>query len=236
VLHDEPSRLLLDDLRETTQAASILALIGQGCHRPSEIAARLGKPATSLARPLQRLLELELVARHAPFGSPPRGGKRALYQIADPFLRFWFRFVEPNRSRLAAGLLPVVARDVGGRFSHHVGGIWEELARRSVPFLTCFGESWGPASRWWGPGRDRRPLEVDLVAESTDKRSLLVGEARWTSGEDTGRVLQMLAAKADNLPFVDGRRVVLGVWARNPRGRPRGACVFTPRDVLRALR
>lgn len=40
VLHNEPKRLLLDDLRETAQAASILFLIGQGCHRISEIAVR----------------------------------------------------------------------------------------------------------------------------------------------------------------------------------------------------
>ena len=52
VLHEEPGRLLLDDLRDTTQAASILSLIGRGCHRVSEIAGRLGKPATSLGRPL----------------------------------------------------------------------------------------------------------------------------------------------------------------------------------------
>src|SRR3954453_4240624 len=37
VLYEEPSGLLLDDLRDTAQATSILALIGQGCHRVSEI-------------------------------------------------------------------------------------------------------------------------------------------------------------------------------------------------------
>jgi uncharacterized protein len=42
VVFEEPSRLLLDDLRDITQAASILSLIGQGCHRISEIAGRLG--------------------------------------------------------------------------------------------------------------------------------------------------------------------------------------------------
>jgi AAA+ ATPase superfamily predicted ATPase len=42
VLHDEPAALLLDDLGEITQPASILTLIGQGCHRMSEIGARLG--------------------------------------------------------------------------------------------------------------------------------------------------------------------------------------------------
>ena len=35
---EEPGRLLVDDLRDTTQAASILSLVGQGCHRVSKIA------------------------------------------------------------------------------------------------------------------------------------------------------------------------------------------------------
>src|SRR5688572_16279289 len=69
VLHREPERLLLDDLREVAQAASILGLIGCGCHRISEVAGRLQKPTTSLSRPLQRLVELELVRRDVPFGS-----------------------------------------------------------------------------------------------------------------------------------------------------------------------
>jgi hypothetical protein len=40
-LYEEPTTLLLDDTRDTAQAASLLSLIGQGCHRLSEIAARL---------------------------------------------------------------------------------------------------------------------------------------------------------------------------------------------------
>jgi len=118
VLYDEPTTLLLDDTRDTAQAASLLSLIGQGCHRLSEIAGRLGKPATSLSRPLQRLIELDLIRREVPFGVSPRSAKRTRYQIADPFLRFWFRFVEPNRSRLEAGLLTAVSRDMKRDFSH----------------------------------------------------------------------------------------------------------------------
>ena len=178
VLHEEPSRLLLDDLRDTAQATSILSLIGQGCHRASEIAAWLGKLATLLARPLQRLLEMDLVAREMPFGALQRGAKRTLYWISDPFLRTWFCFVEPNRSLLEACQMVMVERDLAGRFSHHVGEVWEELARASVPRLGCFGRAWGPASRWWGPGLDHRPLEVDLIAESKSGDALLASEVK----------------------------------------------------------
>ena len=235
-LHEEPSRLLLDDLRDTAQATSILSLIGQGCHRASEIAARLGKPATSLSRPLQRLLEMDLVVRETPFGAPPRGAKRTLYRISDPFLRFWFRFVEPDRSRLEARQLAAVERDIAARFSHHVGGVWEELARASVPHLGCFGKSWGPARRWWGPGLDHRPLEVDLVAESEDGDALLIGEVKWTQPQGAAQTLAELGRKAERLPFVAGREVYTALWLKNPARGQASHQVFAPRQVLAALR
>ncbi len=237
VLYEEPSRLLLDDLRDPAQAASILSLIGQGCHRASEIAGRLGKPATSLSRPLQRLLEMDLIARETPFGSEPRGGgKRTLYRIADPFLRYWFRFVEPNRSRLEARQLAAVEREIAGRFGHHAGEAWEELARASVPRLDCFGKRWGPASRWWGPGLDRQPLEVDLVAESETGESILIGEVKWSAVQDAPRALKELERKAERLPFLAGREVFHALWLKTAgRGQAKGQ-VFTPRQVLGVLR
>jgi uncharacterized protein len=236
VLYEEPSRLLLDDLRDTAQAASILSLIGQGCHRTSEIAARLGKPATSLSRPLERLLEMDLVARETPFGAAERGSKRTLYRIADPFLRYWFRFVQPDRSRLEARQLAAVEREVAARFPHHAGEIWEELARASVPALGGFGKTWKPASRWWGSGLDRRPLEIDLVAESEDGEALLVGEVKWTAAADPARVFKELERKIENLPFAAGREVFPALWLKSTAPGPVSRSVVTPQQVLDGLR
>jgi AAA+ ATPase superfamily predicted ATPase len=236
VLFEEPSRLLLDDMRDTTQAASILSLIGQGCHRISEIAARLGKPVTALSRPLQRLQDMDLITRELPFAEAPRGTKRTLYKISDPFLRFWFRYVEVNRSRLGAGQTAAVEEEIGQRLGHHVGEVWEELARASVPMLQTGGKTWGPAGRWWGPGLDRQPLEVDLVAESSDGGSVLVGEVKWAAPRDAARLLAQLEEKARRLPAAAGREAVLALWLKAPvDGLPAGR-VVTPRQVLDVLR
>jgi AAA+ ATPase superfamily predicted ATPase len=236
VLYEEPSRLLLDDFRDTAQAASILGLIGQGCHRASEIAARLGKPATSLSRPLERLIEMDLVARETPFGTSARTSKRTLYRITDPFLRYWFRFIQPDRSRLEARKLAAVEADVAARFPHHAGEIWEELARASVPVLDCFGRSWGPAGRWWGPAVDRQPVEVDLVAESVAGDAFLIGEVKWTVPDDPARALQELGRKAARLPFTAGREVFLALWLKAPLRGPLRRHVIAPQQVLAGLR
>lgn len=236
VLFEEPSRLLLDDMRDTTQAASILSVIGQGCHRVSEIAARLAKPVTALSRPLQRLQEMDLVTRELPFAEEPRGGKRALYKISDPFLRFWFRHVDVNRSRLGAGQVAAVEEEIGQRLGHHVAEIWEELARASVPLLRIGGKSWGPAGRWWGPGLDRQPLEVDVVAVGSDGSSVLVGEVKWAAPRDAARILAQLEAKARRLPAAAGREVISALWLKSPVHGPAADRVVTARQVLDVLR
>lgn len=239
VLHDEPRRLLLDDVREVTQPMSLLALIGAGCHRLSEIAGRLGKPATSLARPLAVLVELGLVRRDLPFGASLRDSKRTAYRLADPFLRFWFRFVEPNRSRLETGLVAGVGREVRATLPLHVSSVWEDLVRESVPRAHYFGQTWGPASSWWGPGLDRSPLKIDVVALSTDGSELLVGEVKWQDRLDWPRETTALRQKAAQLPLARGLTVRLALWAKaapRPRRGSAGFACFTPRHVIASLR
>jgi AAA+ ATPase superfamily predicted ATPase len=237
VLHDEPRRLLLDDVREAAQPLSVLALVGAGCHRLSEIAGRLGKPSTSLSRPIATLVELGLVRRDLPFGASLQDSKRTAYRLADPFLRLWFRFVEPSRSRLEAGLAPAVARELAAALPLHVSSVWEDLARESVLRAPCLGRTWESVGSWWGAGLDRVPLEVDVVARSADGTEILVGEAKWQARLDWARETAALRQKAARLPLAQGRTVRLAIWTKAAPARvPRGVACLTPRDVLAALR
>lgn len=101
-LHHEPDRILeMETPTATSLRPILLDVIGNGAHRLSEIAGRLGRQASRLAASLATLIEMDMIRRETPFGSDPKSGKRSLYQISDPFLRFWFRVVAPNRSLLA---------------------------------------------------------------------------------------------------------------------------------------
>jgi AAA+ ATPase superfamily predicted ATPase len=179
---------------------------------------------------------MDLVTRETPFGTSVRSSKRTLYRITDPFLRYWFRFVQPDRSRLEARQTAAVERDVATRFPHHAGEVWEEVARESVPRLDGFGRTWGLAGRWWGPGLDRQPLEVDLVAESAAGDALLVGEVKWASPDDPARLLQELERKAARLPFAAGREIFTALWLKASVRGPLNRQVMTPQQVLAGLR
>ncbi len=182
-LHAEPDRLLREETPPATALRPLLDVIGNGAHRVTEIAGRLGKPASSLSRPLASLTEMGLVRRETPFGTDPKSGKRSLYRIDDPFLRLWFRVVAPHRAALAA--TPPETRLAYWR--RHRRGLealaWEELCRGAVPLLhrsdTTLGRlgPWEPAQRYW---RGNAP-ELDIVARSVDGNRLLVGEAKSTS-------------------------------------------------------
>ncbi|MEO6597425.1 MAG: ATP-binding protein [Planctomycetota bacterium] len=234
VLHHEPERLLQDDGLDAARSVSVLSLVGQGCHRLSEIGARLGTPATSLSRPLARLVDLGLIVREVPFGRTTRDTKRTLYRLGDPFLAFWHRFVEPNRSRLAIGQLDVVASEVRSSWPQFLGGVWERMARDSVPRLTIAGRRWHPAAAWWGMAADRQPLELDVVARCVDDpRLVLVGEAKVTATvREVRRIEAQVMRDAARCPELAGCKVQPAVWVL--RGRPRvpGVAVVTADDVV----
>jgi len=237
VLHEEPDRLLEDEMRSGSQAKSLLSLIGMGCNRLSEIAGRLGKPAGSLTRPLANLIDLGYVHREVPFGEDPKNSKRTLYRLKDPFLRFHVRFVQPQRSLLEMGIVEAADEALRKEFAAYVGGHWEDLARQSVPFLGLGGFQWGPAVRWWGAGTDETPMEFDVVAESLDGQAVLVGEVKWTGERSLPEgVASNLKDRVARAPFVKGRKVVSALWMRSEK-KGRGMIeVVTPDRVLDCLR
>ncbi len=233
VLHREPERLLSDDLRDQVQAASVLSLVGQGCHRSSEIAGRLGVPATSLARPLARLVELGFLARDTPFSAAPRDSKKSLYRVADPFLRLWYRCVQPNASRLESGSVRDVLREMKQELDQHVAEVWEQLARERLPRLTIDGSRFEVGARWWGGGLDGKPLELDVVANAVDERdTVLVGEAKLRcSRSDVDQLLAQLVAKASRCPVLQGKKLRYVVFAARAERHP---SVITAGEVIHA--
>jgi AAA+ ATPase superfamily predicted ATPase len=191
-LHREPDRLLMEEVPPSTSLRPILDAMGMGAHRISEIGARLGQPATSLSRPIARLVDLGLVVKQIPYGSSEKSGKRVLYKIADPFFRFWFRAVAPNRALLAEAPKSVRVKIWKQIRQSLFSESWENLCRRSIARLSSVDNPlnrygpWEPARRYW---RGNEP-EWDIVAKSIDGKSLLLGEAKWCTKANCASVVK----------------------------------------------
>lgn len=71
-------------------------------------------------------------------------------------------------------------------------------------------QSWRKVSRRWGADTNRQPMELDVVAESPDGETLLVGEAKLSlTKAEAARARAELNAKAALLPFAKSyKRVV----------------------------
>ena len=170
-------------------------------------------------------MDLGLVQRDIPFGGDAKSNKKTLYRLSDPFLRFWYTFVLPNYSDANYLSTKAEVELLQPAFKVFLGQAWEQLVRDEIQRkpLPGHGTRLRNAAKWWGSGLDRRPFEIDVVAESIDRETLFVGEAKLSlSGSDAIRLRAELEAKARQLPFASKyKRIETGLFvAQNP---PHGA-------------
>jgi AAA+ ATPase superfamily predicted ATPase len=187
LLREEPRFLLSQEsrLRDTDTYMSCLRAIAGGVTRLNEIARRIGKTRSEEARPFLDMLEkMDLVERRYPV---TRGsGKRVSYAVADPFLRFWFRFVAPRESRLqtradAARYLDETVLPELDKFVSE-----DAFERICQNWLMGHLDAAAEAGRWWGSIRRReegalrsRTYEADAVAIDAAGKVLALGSCKW---------------------------------------------------------
>ena len=214
-----------------------MSIVGSGVNRLSEIASRLGEPATNLSRPLAKLVDLGYLEKETPFGESPKNSKKNLYRIADPFLSFYYKFVVPNRSFIELERRGPIDLSMENGFSGHVGYWWEHLCREAITGNTINGVLYGEARRWWGKVKiddEWEDVELDLVAESLDQKTILIGECKWTTGENGRLITKRLDKIASALPFTQGKDVKTVLFTKLPPVEDVGN-TMGPEDVIRLL-
>lgn len=237
ILHEEPMRLFLDDTRDTVQLHTLISIIATGANRLSEIASRIGKPATHLNRPLQRLIELGYIKRETPYGALRRNTKKTLYKVSEPFMLFYYRFVVPEKTTLELGYVDQIFKQIfENQFSRHCSEVWETMCREALPNL--FDHNiFQPGSRWWGNNSEHQQMELDIVANSVDEQEIVIGEAKWSSSRNLSVVIKALKKKVATFPFTQNRRIILALFVKldTLKEKPPDVFVFTPEDVIKAL-
>ena len=218
VLYDEPNQLLRDDMKDTVKASTILSFIASGAHRISEIASRSGEVTTNLSRPISKLIELGLIEKEIPYGADEKNSKKTLYKISDQFLAFYFRFVVPNISFVNLDRRKPIEIELQSGLDEFVGSFWEKTCREAVTGNEIDGRLYGKAFRWWGTVKTEegyKQLELDVVADSIDGKSILVGECKWTNPEITSVLIKELKVKISYLPFSKGKKVIPVLFLKN---------------------
>ncbi len=94
------SNLLLSDYSNAINAERILAVLGNGKKKYSELESKLYANSTgNLAKQLKSMVAMELVRQGAPINRP-NDAKKKYYEINDNLLRFFYTYIYPNRSAL----------------------------------------------------------------------------------------------------------------------------------------
>ena len=178
-LFDEAEHMLDGFLGDAEVHYSILGAIAAGQRTWSGITGRLGRSSGSLSRPMNWLIDMQVVQRVAPVTrSQPARSKQAIYRIVDPYVRFWHRFVAPLvSSGASAWMTPeeLFEARVAPRLDDFMGPVFEEVCRafvrrgRGLPFTPS------RVGEWWS---GRSDAQIDVVA-TADDGELLVGECKW---------------------------------------------------------
>lgn len=211
-LYDDPRHLLRDGegIRDPGTYLSILRAIAQGATAHNEIAQQADVPTGNLTRKLERLADLGYVATRAPLERDGSGG-RSIYEISDPYFRFWFRYILRNRSRLESGRVDEVYAEIMADLDNLMGIAFEQCCRTWIERHAGEDLTGAPqdVGSWW----DRKgTVEIDVVGVRRHQY-VVVGAVKWRKTVDTdvlGDLLDQQAALGQH-----ARKANLIVFARD---------------------
>ena len=213
ILYNEPAFLLRTELRNPARYMSILEAIATGHTTPNEIAGATGIDSGPLSKYLQTLRRLRLVEREVPVTASPKQSKRSRYTVDDEFLRFWFRFVEPNRSSIEEAPELVYEQRIEPSLPDHVAPTFEDVCRETIWEAIQRGEldPYADVGRWWY-GED----EIDIVALAPDADRILFAECKWTTSPVGHGLVSQLRETADRVRWgPDSRTETFALFSKS---------------------
>lgn len=178
VLYEEVPLILGQELREPAKYMSIMESIARGLTKPGQIASATRIERHSLPRYLSQLETMGLVKRDVPATEKgPEKTRKSIYVLRDNLVRFWYRFLFPNKYLIEEGekdaVLDIVKRDIGTYYGIATEQIWREAVRTAsragrLPLRLR------KTGRYWAGN-----LEIDICGIGEDDNSYLWGECEW---------------------------------------------------------
>ena len=212
ILYDEVRFVLQQELREPRNYFAVLQAIASGNTRQNEIKQATG--LDNITPYLDTLQQLHLVERIVPVTeTQPHKSRRGLYHLKDNFLRFWFRFVLPNRSQLERGSKEMVFESaIRPEMDHFTALIFEQACQQyfwrsgldgKLPFTPQ------QIGGWWQANQ-----EVDIVV--LGETQLMLVECKWSNRPVGLDILENLEAKTKAIQKEAGKqRVLYGLCSRS---------------------
>ncbi|MCW1968672.1 MAG: ATP-binding protein [Anaerolineae bacterium] len=214
---NEPGQLIAEFTRDAGRYEAVMRAIADGKHTVKEIALSARLTHSDLTPYLKRLRALQLIERRAPALLQPRqreSSTRGRYHLSHAYLRFWYRFVEPNLEAIEQGLTEAVWQNITEQFNSFVGaGTFEELCRewvrlkaqqRQLPFAPeHVGSEWNVKA------------QVDVVAVNFRHKQVLLGECKWTQTKVDAAIVRELTTQKAPLVLPENWQCYFAFFSRS---------------------
>ena len=205
-------RVIAAELPPHSAPRAVIAAVGTGETEFTKILHRSGVGRTSLSAALGTLAQKRIVNRQMPFAGNQT--KLSRYTIADPYLRFWLRFIAPNLPLIERRRGDLVVGRIMDGWSTFRGHAIEPIVRASIERMLP-DERFGDAnfvSAYWTRTNDP---EVDLVGHAENRRpksAAFLGSIKWRDTTPFSRQDgTALAAVRTRVPLTNNATLLVGV-------------------------
>lgn len=239
-------RMLAAEFPREAQARGVLGVIGAGEATFTAIGRAAGINQASLTRALDILVrQKRVVAAHQPLSAAR--SRETRYAVADPYLRFWLRFVRPGMEEIERGRSDLVLERIRAGWESYRGRAVEPLVRDAIERLLP-DRQFGDARYVGGYWTRTNDVEVDLVGareRTTPHHVAFVGSIKWRDRTPFDRNdLGALITHRARVPGADDQTRLVAVSCAVPdaaagagAGGAMGVDVLlTPDDLLAAWR
>ena len=171
VMVNEPAKIFHSQFRQPGTYVKILKhIVDRGYCTAKEVGLHNGIPSGGgLSGYLENLLHADIIMSCAPFGKP-RSSKLVRYGLADEFLHFYFKYMEPHRDLAALSRTARVFETVTkSGFDSWLGFSFERFCRKHAGHLADI-MGFSDTVAWAGPhfGKTDRHFQIDLLYKRTD--------------------------------------------------------------------
>lgn len=165
----EGTELLVSEFgRDYGTYFSILQLIAGGMTTQSEIDSIIGKNTGAYLNNLH--VDYTFISKNTPILSKP-GARNIKWQIDDPFLRFWFRFVYPYQGLIESNRTELLVQYVLDNYAQYTGKTLERLFHERM----WQSGQYTRIGNWWDKKGEQ---EIDMVALNEFDKTCVIAEIK----------------------------------------------------------
>jgi uncharacterized protein len=209
-LYREPLNLFYEEFKNPSVYLSIIHSLSEGEKKFNEISTIADISMGKLTKYLNVLERVKIIKKIVPVTEKKERTRNTQYILMDNYIRFWFKFIYPNRSFIELDETSSVISKLKKELNSLVGYSFEEicsqfLIQKKPIVFTNIG-------KWW-----HNKEEIDIVGLNDDKKEISFFECKWKnlSYNQSLEIFKKLKNKSEFVKWYNNKRKEnFGVFAK----------------------